>query len=78
MQDQIDKIGDDVRQIKDALLGNEFGNEGIVNRLKTVEKKTVCNKKAISSSKNHSLLYGTGAGGVLVGIVEAIKAYFSH
>jgi len=78
MQKQIDDIQDDVRQIKDALLGNEFGNKGIVKRLECTEKKSNDNKKKITNIKSKSVVLGTASGGVFVGIIEAIKAYFTH
>jgi len=78
MQKQIDEISDSVKRIEDALIGNNLGNEGIVNRLKNVEKKAACNKKSISNTKSSSMLYGTGAGGVIIAVFESIKAYFTH
>tara|TARA_R110000803_G_scaffold32995_3_gene72368 strand:- start:167 stop:406 length:240 start_codon:yes stop_codon:yes gene_type:complete len=76
MQEQLDSIEKDVSQIKDALIGNEFGNVGIVTRLKNVEKSTDGNKKDLNAIKQKSILFGTGAGGLLVGIIETIKHFF--
>ena len=76
MQNQINDIQDDVRQIKDALIGNDFGNKGIVKRLECNEKKTSENKKKITNLNSSSFLYGSGAGGGLLVIIETIKHFF--
>ena len=78
MQNQINNMEDDIKQIKDALLGNDFGNKGIVKRLECIEKKTTENKKELTNIKSSSVLMGSVAGGGLIGIVEAIKAFFTH
>ena len=78
MQNQINEIQNDVSQIKDALLGNEFGNTGLIKRIESIEKKTGENKKSITNINSKSLLFGATSGAGLFGLIEAIKAFFIH
>jgi len=78
MQEQINDMQKSINRIEDALLGNEFGNKGIVKRLECTEKKTVENKKELTNIKSNSVLMGSVAGGGVWGIIEAVKAWFHH
>lgn len=39
MQDQLNKIMSELKDIKDAIVGNEFNKNGIVQRLEVVENR---------------------------------------
>lgn len=45
MQDQIDDIQKDLKEVKDALLGTNYGQKGIVDRVDEVEKYQSKDKK---------------------------------
>ena len=76
MSEEINDIKSSLARIEDALIGNDMGNTGIVKRLENVEKCTKNNKKDLSSLKTKSIIFGAGAGGSAIGIVEYIKTLF--
>lgn len=39
MQDNLDRVREDIKAIKMALLGDEYGNAGMVNEMKELKRK---------------------------------------
>lgn len=62
--------------IHTAMVGNDLGTEGLINRMKNVETKVDCNKKSITNIKSSSVLYGTAAGGGATALWVAIKTWW--
>ena len=65
-----------LRDIHTAMVGNDLGTTGLINRMNTVEKKTSENKKQINNIKSTSVLYGTGAGTGVSAIILGVKAWW--
>lgn len=65
-----------LRDIHTALVGNDLGTTGLINRMDAVEKKSSENKKQLNNIKSTSVLYGTGAGTGVSAIILAIKAWW--
>jgi hypothetical protein len=65
-----------LRDIHTAMVGNDLGTTGLINRMNTVEKKTSENKKQINNIKSTSVLYGTGAGTGVSAIILGFKAWW--
>jgi hypothetical protein len=78
MQNQLNSIEKDVREMKAAFLGDKYGNKGFIKRVERIEEKTAANRKDLNAIKQKSVLLGTGAGGLILGVVEAIKHFFAH
>jgi hypothetical protein len=66
-----------LRDIHTAMVGNDLGTTGLINRMNTVEKKTSENKKQINNIKSTSVLYGTGAGTGVSAIILGVKAWWA-
>jgi len=45
MQEQVNNIESDLKEVKDALLGNEYTKEGLIHRLGEIEKYQSNDKK---------------------------------
>jgi hypothetical protein len=59
MQDQIDDIQRDMKEVKEALLGTKYGQKGIVDRVKCVEEYQSKDKKQKWMVAGAALVLGT-------------------
>jgi len=62
--------------IHTALVGNNLGTTGLIERMEKVETKSRENKKALTHIKSTSVLYGTGAGTGITVLIAGIKAWW--
>lgn len=73
LETMIEVLAKDIQEIKEALIGNEFGNEGLVKKVKSNEQ----NIAELLKFKQKIIAWATGAGlgsGTLVNLLmELIK-----
>lgn len=56
MQDSLETVKDDIKVIKTALLGDQYGNTGMVNEIKELKKKV----QILESFKNKVMWIAIG------------------
>jgi hypothetical protein len=92
MQEQVDKIkqiqdeqGILIREIHTAIKGNDLGTKGIAKDIACNKMKIAANisniennKTEINDFKKTSVIFGSAAGGGILGLVEAVKAWFAY
>jgi hypothetical protein len=83
VQSQIDNIkkvqteqGILIKEIHTAIAGNDLGTKGIAKEIKCNKLKISGNRSEINNMKRTSVLFGSIAGGGLLGIIEVLKAIF--
>ena len=73
LEAMIEVLAKDVQEIKEALIGNEFGQEGLVKKVTDNEKQI----EELSKFKQKIIAYATGAGlgssALLNGIAEMLR-----
>lgn len=68
LETMIEVLAKDIQEIKEALIGNEFGNEGLVKKVKSNEQ----NIAELLKFKQKIIAWATGAGlgsGTLVNLL---------
>lgn len=73
LETMIEVLAKDVQEIKEALIGNEFGQEGLVKKVTDNEKQI----EELLKFKQKIIAYATGAGlgssALLNGIAEMLR-----
>ena len=73
LESMIEVLAKDVQEIKEALIGNEFGQEGLVKKVTDNEKQI----EELLKFKQKIIAYATGAGlgssALLNGIAEMLR-----
>ena len=73
LEAMIEVLAKDVQEIKEALIGNEFGQEGLVKKVTDNEKQI----EGLLKFKQKIIAYATGAGlgssALLNGIAEMLR-----
>lgn len=71
MQDNLENLRTDVKEIRAALLGDSFGNMGMVNEIKELKKKV----NNLEAFKNKVMWVSIGFSGVAAMAYDLLKGW---